>query len=103
MCQIINTKKKIFNWKMIYKSKIYYIINSGSTVVLGANLTQISTGPSDYLTNNGLLDLKGFTYTFNNINSSTNSSTGLIVVDNGSLTLNGTTANTLNFRATLQR
>ena len=80
--------------------KIDYIISSGSKVVLGSNLTQVTTTPGDFITNNGLLDLGGYTLTCNNINSTSNVSTGLLLGNYGGLNLNGTIANTLNFRTT---
>ena len=80
--------------------KIDYIINATSTVTLGSNLTQITTAPGDFINNNGVINLGGYLLTCNNINSSTNTSSGLIAANNGSITINGTTANTLVFRTT---
>ncbi len=74
--------------------KIDYIINTGSTVTLGANLTQSSSStPNDYISNNGILNLGGYKLTCGNINNST----GNIAANNGSITFNGSTDNTVYF------
>jgi len=80
---------------------IDFIINSVSAVTLGSNVLQAATStPTDYINNSGILNLNGYSLTCNNLNSATNVSTGLLVGNNGSLIINGATANTLNFRTT---
>ena len=105
---VINGAKIIFNKSgaQTYTNasatgNIDFIINAGSTVTLGANLTQSSSStPNDYINNSGVFNLGGYLLTCGNLNSANNQSSGLIVANNGSITINGTTSNTLNFRAT---